>query len=54
MWQCFADRSPGGVSCGHFSWAEFDEDGRPPWVENYKGNVNVAGGVVKSDSKPED
>lgn len=54
MWQCFADRSPGGTSCGHFVWAEFDGDGRPPWAEGYKGNVNVPNAIAGSYSTPKD
>jgi hypothetical protein len=51
MWQCFNDRRPGKTSCGYFIWAEFDEDGRPPWAGEYTGNANVpgvfAGSLVK-------
>ena len=32
----------GQKSCAWFTWADFDEDGRPPWIEEYKGNSNVA------------
>lgn len=41
MWMCYANYTPGRKGCSHFEWAEFDEDGRPPWVEGYKGNANV-------------
>lgn len=42
MWMCHAGFSPEKrKSCSHFEWAEFDEDGKPPWWEGYKGNVNL-------------
>lgn len=40
VWMCFANYSPGKKGCSYFAWADFDEDGKPPWVEGYKGNVN--------------
>lgn len=40
MWQCYSHYTPGQKGCSYFVWAEFDEDGRPPWVEGYKGNAN--------------
>lgn len=41
MWMCYANYTPGQKGCSYFVWAEFDEDGRPPWAEGYKGNVNT-------------
>ncbi|KAK4613657.1 hypothetical protein CLAFUW4_09124 [Fulvia fulva] len=41
MWQCYANYTPGKKGCTYFVWAEFDEDGKPPWAEGYKGNANV-------------
>ncbi|CAK3905243.1 GRF zinc finger domain-containing [Lecanosticta acicola] len=41
MWMCYANYTPGRKGCSHFEWAEFDEDGRPPWVAGYRGNANV-------------
>lgn len=41
MWQCYANIKPGKKACSYFVWAEFDEDGKPPWVEGYKGNSNL-------------
>ncbi|KAI9727243.1 MAG: hypothetical protein M1828_006862 [Chrysothrix sp. TS-e1954] len=32
MWMCHAGGTPGQQGCGFFQWAEFDEDGEPPWV----------------------
>lgn len=32
----------GQTSCSWFEWADFDEDGKPPWAEGYKGNANLA------------
>jgi len=37
MWMCHANYSPEGKSCGYFSWAEFDDDGNPPWMDKVKG-----------------
>ena len=41
IWQCSAGQRPGKKSCEWFEWAQFDEDGKPPWWEGYKGNVNL-------------
>ncbi|KAF1838156.1 hypothetical protein BDW02DRAFT_489645 [Decorospora gaudefroyi] len=32
MWMCHAGYVPGQESCQFFQWAEFDEDGEPPWA----------------------
>lgn len=45
MWMCMRNYTPGEKGCAFFEWAEFDEDGRPPWAEGYKGNVNVPAGL---------
>jgi hypothetical protein len=42
---CYAGYTEGQDGCSFFQWAEFDEDGRPPWDDKYKGNVNVDRGV---------
>ncbi|KAF2773647.1 hypothetical protein EJ03DRAFT_102960 [Teratosphaeria nubilosa] len=42
FWQCHAGYTPGQTGCTYFEWASFDEDGRPPWAEGYKGNANIA------------
>ncbi|KAI4729420.1 hypothetical protein E4T49_02908 [Aureobasidium sp. EXF-10728] len=31
MWMCHAGYTPGQKGCTFFQWAEFDEDGEPPW-----------------------
>lgn len=31
MWMCHANYTPGKEGCGFFVWAEFDDDGNPPW-----------------------
>lgn len=41
MWMCYANYTPGQKGCSYFVWAEFDEDGKPPWADGYKGNVNT-------------
>jgi len=41
MWMCMRNYTPGEKGCAFFEWAKFDEDGRPPWAEGYKGNANL-------------
>ena len=41
MWMCHSGYTPGQKGCSYFVWAEFDEDGRPPWANDYKGNANL-------------
>lgn len=41
MWMCHSGYTPGQKGCSYFSWAEFDDDGKPPWAEGYRGNCNV-------------
>lgn len=31
FWMCHAGNVPGKTGCPFFQWAEFDEDGNPPW-----------------------
>lgn len=45
MWMCMRNYTPGEKGCAFFEWAKFDEDGKPPWAEGYKGNVNVPTGL---------
>ncbi|KXT07946.1 hypothetical protein AC579_6058 [Pseudocercospora musae] len=40
MWMCYANYTPGKKGCSYFVWAEFDDDGKPPWAEGYLGNAN--------------
>jgi len=32
MWMCHTNYTPGLQGCGFFQWAEFDDDGNPPWA----------------------
>lgn len=32
MWMCHSAYTPGQKGCNYFSWAEFDDDGEPPWA----------------------
>ncbi|KAL5117020.1 hypothetical protein ACEQ8H_005106 [Pleosporales sp. CAS-2024a] len=32
MWMCHTHYVPGQDGCGFFQWAEFDDDGEPPWA----------------------
>lgn len=49
MWMCNRNYTPGEKGCAFFEWALFDEDGRPPWAEGYKGNVNVPASLREDD-----
>lgn len=31
MWMCHSGYTPGQKGCSFFKWAEFDDDGEPPW-----------------------
>ncbi|MCJ1381378.1 hypothetical protein MMC17_004488 [Xylographa soralifera] len=33
MWMCHVGNTPGKDGCSFFQWAEFDDDGNPPWVK---------------------
>ena len=47
MWMCMRNYTPGEKGCAFFEWAKFDEDGKPPWAEGYKGNANVPAGLIE-------
>lgn len=32
MWMCHVNYVPGQEGCSFFQWAEFDDDGEPPWA----------------------
>ena len=36
MWMCHTNYVPGQEGCSFFQWAEFDDDGEPPWAEKSK------------------
>ena len=36
MWMCHANYVPGQDGCSFFQWAEFDDDGEPPWAARAK------------------
>jgi len=40
MWMCHRNYTPGAKGCNFFSWAEFDDDGEPPWAVDYKKTKN--------------
>lgn len=46
---CYANYTPGKKGCSFFTWAEFDEDGKPPWYKGYKGNVNVPSNALDDE-----
>ena len=33
MWMCYAGYTAGQQGCSFFQWAEFDDDGEPPWAK---------------------
>lgn len=33
MWMCHTNYVPGKQGCSFFQWAEFDDDGLPPWAK---------------------
>ncbi|KKK25666.1 hypothetical protein ARAM_003716 [Aspergillus rambellii] len=36
MWMCHTNYIPGQKGCSFFQWAEFDDDGEPPWASYSK------------------
>ncbi|RMZ69394.1 grf zinc finger domain-containing [Pyrenophora seminiperda CCB06] len=38
MWICHVGYVPGQKGCSFFQWAEFDEDGEPPWISQAEGH----------------
>lgn len=36
MWMCHTNYIPGQEGCSFFQWAEFDDDGNPPWAAEAK------------------
>lgn len=36
MWMCHTGYVPGQEGCSFFQWAEFDDDGEPPWSPDFK------------------
>lgn len=36
MWMCHTHYIPGQDGCSFFQWAEFDDDGEPPWAEKVR------------------
>ncbi|EDU44596.1 GRF zinc finger domain containing protein [Pyrenophora tritici-repentis Pt-1C-BFP] len=43
MWMCHAGYVPGKKGCSFFQWAEFDDDGEPPWASK----IDEAGTVLR-------
>ncbi|KAF2739573.1 putative CUE domain protein [Polyplosphaeria fusca] len=41
MWMCHTNYVPGEKGCGYFQWAEFDDDGDPPWAAKAKAMVKT-------------
>ncbi|KAL8399898.1 hypothetical protein RB594_000347 [Gaeumannomyces avenae] len=44
FWMCHAGNVPGKTGCPFFQWAEFDQDGNPPW------SAAVSKGLPKPES----
>lgn len=43
MWMCHAHYVPGREGCEFFQWAEFDEDGEPPWAKKAETDMSGRG-----------
>jgi hypothetical protein len=47
MWMCHTNYVPGEEGCSFFQWAEFNDDGEPPWaakpttISGARGDANV-------------
>lgn len=39
MWMCHTNYVPGQDGCSFFQWAEFDEDGEPPWAGRVRADM---------------
>ncbi|KFY11417.1 hypothetical protein V492_04466 [Pseudogymnoascus sp. VKM F-4246] len=52
MWMCYAGYVPGKEGCKFFEWAEFDEDGEPPWAE--KADCSDKQGSGDGEKRPGD
>jgi hypothetical protein len=48
MWMCHTNYIPGQDGCSFFQWAEFDDDGEPPWI----GKVRVSKETIAKDNTP--
>ncbi|KAL8372082.1 hypothetical protein RB595_001737 [Gaeumannomyces hyphopodioides] len=54
FWMCHAGNVPGKTGCPFFQWAEFDEDGNPPWsAAASQGQGRPKPGSPKPSSDPE-
>ncbi|KAK5137163.1 hypothetical protein LTR08_000668 [Meristemomyces frigidus] len=52
MWMCHSGYTPGQKGCSYFVWADFDEDGRPPWAQGYRSRLKVLSTAVTSTKAP--
>jgi 2OG-Fe(II) oxygenase superfamily/GRF zinc finger len=43
MWMCHTNYVPGQMGCSFFQWAEFDDNGEPPWAQKTKGEMKGEG-----------
>ncbi|KAF2240685.1 hypothetical protein BU26DRAFT_525907 [Trematosphaeria pertusa] len=44
MWMCHTNYVPGQDGCSFFQWAEFNDDGEPPWVTAREKHTQLRGG----------
>jgi len=47
MWMCHTNYVPGEDGCSFFQWAEFDDDGEPPWIKTSKITDNSVTGLTR-------
>ncbi|KAF2653424.1 hypothetical protein K491DRAFT_602829 [Lophiostoma macrostomum CBS 122681] len=43
MWMCHTNYVPGKEGCSFFQWAEFNDDGEPPWATKTTGTLDDKG-----------
>lgn len=49
MWMCYANYTPGQEGCSFFQWAEFDDDGNPPWSKRFCRDVEGGSSGIRVD-----
>jgi len=52
MWMCHAGYTPGQKGCSFFKWADFDEDGEPPWKQAVADTKVEEPTKIKADENP--
>ncbi|KAH4335404.1 hypothetical protein HBH98_235880 [Parastagonospora nodorum] len=50
MWMCHTNYIPGQDGCSFFQWAEFDDDGEPPWAAQVKATSSELNSMEQPDT----